>query len=126
MLDKGENVNEKMNPEVKSLWVAALRSGDYSQGRGALAKESVGEISYCCLGVLCELAFKKGLVTRSSSGFNTVTFNGEAALLPDALAKWSGVSREGSYGNGPHWLTEDNDEKRLSFNELADLIEEHF
>ncbi len=41
-----------MNPEVKAKWVAALRSGKFTQGRSALKTVDGG---YCCLGVLCEI-----------------------------------------------------------------------
>lgn len=41
-----------MNKEVKAKWVAALRSGEYKQGKGRL-KNINNE--YCCLGVLCAL-----------------------------------------------------------------------
>lgn len=45
-----------MNQEVKRLWVEALRSGDYQQGRNYLIEdETFSKPSYCCLGVLCEL-----------------------------------------------------------------------
>ena len=40
-----------MNPELKQKWVAALRSGDYEQARGALGDGT----GYCCLGVLCDI-----------------------------------------------------------------------
>ena len=38
-----------MDKELKQKWVAALRSGEYAQGNGALKDESG---RYCCLGVL--------------------------------------------------------------------------
>lgn len=41
-----------MTPELKQRWVDALRSGDYQQGQSYLANNG----SYCCLGVLCEVA----------------------------------------------------------------------
>jgi hypothetical protein len=41
-----------MDAELKSKWVAALRSGEYRQGKYALRSGS----SFCCLGVLCVLA----------------------------------------------------------------------
>jgi hypothetical protein len=48
-----------MNPEIKAQWIAALRSGDYQQGRATLAKAYAegGKIvtKYCCLGVLCDV-----------------------------------------------------------------------
>lgn len=45
-------VSPKMNPAIKAQWVAALRSGTYSQVRGYLSSAS----GMCCLGVLCDLA----------------------------------------------------------------------
>jgi hypothetical protein len=48
-----------MNPEIKAQWIAALRSGDYQQGRATLAKAYAEEgkivTKYCCLGVLCDV-----------------------------------------------------------------------
>jgi hypothetical protein len=46
----------KMNRELKSRWVAALRSGDYKQARERLRRNG----SHCCLGVLCDLFAKEG------------------------------------------------------------------
>jgi hypothetical protein len=43
-----------MDAELKAKWVAALRSGTYTQGTGELHTPS--EKSFCCLGVLCEVA----------------------------------------------------------------------
>ena len=40
-----------MDKELKAKWVTALRSGKYSQGKGALLRDGL----YCCLGVLCEV-----------------------------------------------------------------------
>ncbi len=47
-----------MNQKVKELWVKALRSGEYQQGKEHLRKDG----QYCCLGVLCDLAIKAGLL----------------------------------------------------------------
>lgn len=38
-----------MDPEIKRLWVEALRSGEYRQNIGCLEDNG----AYCCLGVLC-------------------------------------------------------------------------
>lgn len=43
----------KLNRELLKRWVAALRSGDYKQGRGHL--HSRWDDTYCCLGVLREI-----------------------------------------------------------------------
>ena len=45
-----------MNPEIKTKWVEALRSGRYEQGRSYLRSQGPdGTLRYCCLGVLTEL-----------------------------------------------------------------------
>jgi hypothetical protein len=47
-----ELVINKMNPEVKTKWLEALRSGRFAQTRGKLHRKNDG---YCCLGVLAEV-----------------------------------------------------------------------
>ena len=41
----------------REVWLEALRSGDYQQGTGALKRisEHGDEVTYCCLGVACEV-----------------------------------------------------------------------
>ena len=41
-----------MNKQVKRLWLDALKSRKYPQGKGRLKRGD----SFCCLGVLCELS----------------------------------------------------------------------
>lgn len=48
----------KLDPEVKRLWLEALRSGEYRQGREVLCTPD-GE--YCCYGVATELAVRAGV-----------------------------------------------------------------
>lgn len=46
-----------MKPEIKTKWLEALRSGKYKQTQKYLkVKKEDNTCSYCCLGVLCELA----------------------------------------------------------------------
>lgn len=40
-----------MNPEIKTRWITALRSGKYKQGAGYLNENDC----FCCLGVLCDV-----------------------------------------------------------------------
>lgn len=47
---------DKMNPEVKAKWVAALRSGQYKQGVNCLRDGD----TFCCLGVLCDVVEPTG------------------------------------------------------------------
>ena len=47
-----------MKPVTKKDWIDALRSGEFKQCTGALAKRDpeAGTTSYCCLGVLATIA----------------------------------------------------------------------
>lgn len=53
-----------MNPEVKKMWISALLNGEYKQGTNVLANANTNQ--FCCLGVLCEVAVKKGVVERKN------------------------------------------------------------
>jgi len=85
-----------VNPEVKELWVNALLSGEYEQGRERLVTEFPGaKDKYCCLGVLCELA-PKGLAERAQAlGYIGQDFIGGTSICgtfpPDPVAEWAGI-----------------------------------
>lgn len=75
---------------IADKWCAALRSGEYNQGYNALRTEKDGRERYCCLGVLCDLAMKNGvLMTLSLNG----EYDGMGAYLPEAVTDWSGVRK---------------------------------
>lgn len=140
-----------MKAEIAKKWVKALRSGKYKQGRGLLAvvdptsKEVTG---YCCLGVLCELAVKAGVIkpgTLRESMFawspeSKITYGKEeeAYGLPEEVIKWAGIGshqmlpfnqRGERVENGCISLANLNDGvkgyslKKHSFDEIADVIE---
>lgn len=50
---RSEERTASLDPEVKAKWCAALRSGNYEQGRGLLHDES--DNTFCCLGVLQQI-----------------------------------------------------------------------
>lgn len=52
----------KMRPEVARMWVDALRSGDYKQGKHRLTTVTDDGVEHCCLGVLCEIAVQEGVI----------------------------------------------------------------
>jgi hypothetical protein len=117
---------QKMNPEFKADWLAALRSGEYPQGRGALRNKQ-GE--FCCLGVACDIEEKKGLLVRvvlygSELSVYRDAINPAAYLnfsfLPDETIKRTGISEEAA-----RVLSCMNDSELKIFNEIADWIEEN-
>lgn len=110
-----------MNQNVKKLWVEALRSGNYVQGYGRL---STG-YAHCCLGVLCDLAVKDGVVTAEGDA-DGVIYDSEEGLLPYSVTRWAGLgSQQGGRVNIDGisgYLSELND-NGFGFSELADAIE---
>lgn len=59
-----------MTPELKSNWVAALRSGKYTQGQTYLRSKND---KYCCLGVLADLCgVKWDTISPNTYGFYEV------------------------------------------------------
>lgn len=120
-----------MNPEIKAKWIAALKSGEYEQGRGGLALQAVcGDVRYCCLGVLCDLAAKEGVVNAEWSG-REGWYGGNASYLPSSVALWAGIE-DGlrSDAHNPRIpslgvsLAELNDGV-VTFDRIAEIIEEH-
>lgn len=87
-------VDEKMNEQIKAQWVAALRSGDYPQRGGRLRRDD----SFCCLGVLCDLAEKAGAAGRTDVDNMSSTYwtgqgaDANAAELPTGVAAWAGLT----------------------------------
>lgn len=106
-----------MKKDIKKLWVKALRSGKYKQGRGEL-KTVKGR--YCCLGVLTDLYCKK-----YKKNFQE-TKKGHGELLSDKVQAWAGLrcpdatveTREGLMKN----LSDLND-SGTRFKTIANYIE---
>lgn len=89
-----------MNPDVKDMWLKALRSGEYEQTTGYLREAKPdGKEGYCCLGVLCELAVKEGVLPApvmdsASSTYEYADEDGTTVdvLPPVSVAKWAGFT----------------------------------
>jgi hypothetical protein len=121
-----------MNENAKA-WVEALKSGEFEQNTGSLCSNE----AYCCLGVATELyrrATGNGSWYPSRQGIMRFTTD-EAAhgfqLLPE-VKDWLGLYSEiGDYmltltqpgrASGTN-LAEANDVLRLTFKQIADIIE---
>jgi hypothetical protein len=107
--------------QAQTDWINALRSGEYAQTRKALRDDK----GYCCLGVLCDLT--GGEWTRI---LRRATYNNEiydAALESVGLSDDEGISGVNIIVGGENsCLIDLNDNARLTFNEIADLLEKHF
>lgn len=108
----------------RAEWIAALRSGDYKQAKGALRRGD----SFCCLGVACEVAARHGVTERVKNGYKDPQgYYPAATSLPVAVRDWLGL--KGTSGGlveslgGGRSLDALNDSGRWTFEQLADLIE---
>ena len=104
-----------MNEDMKKRWVEALRSGEYEQTRERLR----GDDRHCCLGVLCDLVDPN----RWEGEHWGET---EVGDLPDEVMEAVGLSSPDPIvktDSGEFCLTMCNDEKEMSFEEIADAIE---
>lgn len=91
----------KMRGEVLDELITRLRSGEYKQGMSALRLRGVNGYpdTYCCLGVLCEMAVENGVATRSPADPDDSTYwyghgeNGDInnIYLPDGVVDWAGI-----------------------------------
>jgi hypothetical protein len=136
-----------MNKRIKKLWVEALRSGKYKQGTGQLRRldEDTGEMTFCCLGVLCNLhAQENPFVAQEEK--NPFTYLGCEGWLPEPVALWAGFKKsEKCWEEMREGLSDDilainiklptpikiqktlvdlNDDGTKGFNFIADVIEE--
>jgi hypothetical protein len=107
---------ERLSPEFKAKWLAALRSGKYEQGRGFLRSEND---CYCCLGVALDLC---GVVWKADSwrdGRYGTAEHGSWAYPIAPERKTLGLTLDQA-----HELASLNDMGK-SFAEIADYIEKN-
>src|SRR4051812_46870410 len=112
-----------MKSEIKKKWVAALKSGEYKQGRLHLKKDN----TYCCLGVLCDIHRKEcstGWIQQRTYMGSFLTYLGERYVLPLEVANWAGLEGSNPLIPGHNFLASLNDIDSLNFEQIADLIEE--
>lgn len=73
-------------------WVHALESGEFPQGKGSLR---MGE-EYCCLGVLCELAARDGVIPPAElvqpDGDSVYKYDDASGFPSQAVCEWVGIT----------------------------------
>jgi hypothetical protein len=121
-----------VNPDIKRRWIEALRSGEYRQTQEVLVEPDpiLGD-AFCCLGVLCEIAVKDGVIVRQAESYLDPAnpMDQSDATLPMAVLRWAELPIDGHTANEvvvmhERYLTTFNDNFRYDFNQIADVIEE--
>lgn len=105
-----------MNAEIKKEWIEALLSGEYEQGKGQL-RDDQGK--HCCLGVLTDIACKKGVADWSDLPNN--------GTLASHIVEWCGlpdVNPDIKSPHSDHDLIASYNDEGATFQEIAKIIEE--
>lgn len=128
-----------MNQQIAEKWVAELRSGKYKQTKHVLKKNG----GFCCLGVLCEIAIKEGVIPKPVlKADDTATEkrwfygpgDGDAGALPNEVRTWAGMTAANGRIKDFHGVTlaslndegtvvDGNEISSLNFDEIADVIQ---
>jgi hypothetical protein len=108
-----------MNQEIKTKWVAALRSGEYEQGTKQLKKYE----KFCCLGVLCDIHSKEKGIEWVDDGI----YIDEDEFLSQDVMGWSGIKEINPPVLHGKFLTirtlSSLNDSGYTFLQIADLIE---
>lgn len=128
-----------MDAELKTKWLAALRSGEFKQGQGKLHDPATE--AYCCLGVLCKIM---GAEFRQAEGANDdgdyysldhvpvldgqVLSSADDEELSPRIEKQLGIDQKTLVIlNDGHGREDDpNYAKPVGFSEIADFIEKNY
>ncbi len=102
-----------MDANIKRIWVKALRSGIFRQGKGRLHRCNNGKNYYCCLGVLQEAVIGT-IGPRHMAGMLNSTEK-RIAKLKERECRLLTDMNDGMYVHSNHF----------SFNEIADWIDQH-
>lgn len=125
----------QMDPDLKAVLVAALRSGDYKQGAGCLRQLRNGTTRHCCLGVLGEVMLKyddlhlddhaRMRITEDLEGpMPTVGFRVAAGNRTKETGDWMFFLASDHYGNMVgHTANALNDSGEFTFDMIADLVD---
>ena len=122
-----------MKKEIKDKWIKALRSGEFTQGKGFLEKKG----RYCALGVLSLLSLGEGQCTWNQQG-EVGRYDNKRFTLSHNTMVWAGIGQkeerflepgagrlEFSYKGKLTSILELND-MGLTFMALAKIIEKHW
>lgn len=116
-----------MRREIAERWTAALRSGEYKQGQNQL-RDPLNK-TFCCFGVLCDLAAQDGFGRWEHGVFKTGPLVGagseigDVATISNKVRAWAGLSIvDGGASFFEHKLMRLNDEGQ-SFEQIARMID---
>lgn len=105
-----------LTKEQQRVWAAALRSGEFKQGRAQLYCET--DNTYCCLGVL-----GNAVLERVPALMDNVGYLHYVNLDDYSLEMFSPAAGATEHFRGERIFTHANDMLRLNFLQIAHLVE---
>jgi hypothetical protein len=105
-----------INLEQFEVWIEALRSGNYPQTKSTLQDE----VGFCCLGVACHVLIPDNLRNKDNNG--RLVGPGPASSQQNAPDWLKNINMDFDDKTG-HTLFYYNDELRLPFRKIADILE---
>lgn len=120
------------NKKNMELWVKALRSKRFKQGRSVL--HHVSSDTYCCMGVASVVAIESGInidVRPSLGGGNYTRYDDSTAFMPKSVQKWLGLNLDdpvigfSTIGINVHAVNA-NDKLKWSFEKIASELEKTY
>lgn len=110
----------------RDLWIAALRSGTYKQGVGALSANGFD----CCLGVLCKIQ-NRPISDGESIAFTGLQFDLDNLILTTPNPLYLHLKKSGNFPRGvvvtsvqgSHGSLACCNDAHLTFLQIADIIE---
>lgn len=112
LTDEKPELAKIVDPEIKSMWLAALRSGEHQQGTGQLRIDDC----YCCLGVLAKVLEPEKFESECWAS------NGH---LPTSVEYRAFGEHTFEIELTQETLVTKNDLNKWTFDQIADFIEEN-
>jgi hypothetical protein len=124
--------------KIIKQWVRNLESGLYKQTKDTLCNVAGEGLntgkkndSFCCLGVLCDMAVRAGVISKAvTDDDGQMLYDGESGTLPKSVIQWAGLRTEDgeyetgktdAYGPNTYTLAKLNDRGK-SFKHIAKVI----
>lgn len=119
--EKQDRATARKQKRVRERWAEALVSGEYKQGTGVLHRLYGKRHTFCCLGVLCELAVKAKVIDKPAPDEDDSTFYYDNAYdtPTDSVLEWAGLNDDQVQD-----LVTLNDDYKKSFKTIAKLVVE--
>lgn len=109
----------EINIEQFKIWIAALRSGDFIQGKDSLHNSA----GYCCLGVGVCVLIPHDKIQLDSMG---LFIYGDYPVHQENAPLWLKQINENFNMRYGKYLSHLNDRDGFTFNQIADILEQTY